>query len=163
MLRRGLSVVGEAIFPGKLEGGGNPGYSNEHNTAHRSNPLTPLILPWKAVLFILSHIMIILTMTPIFAAFCAFFEYFRPTHSAKMSNPEVSGQVFIDTMKIYYESRMDELYSHFAWWKVKQLIFHAIMISRYFHHLVINLGRNIIVPAIVTLAAPLIPLSETTT
>ena len=158
MFRRGLPDTGKTILPEKLGGGGNPGYPDEYKISRWDNPLSPLLLSWRAPMFIIYHLILTITMMSIFTVSCLHHNYAYSNFDEGIGGEKTRSTILAVTNKIYYQTRMEELYSHPAWWRVKHSLFHSTMIALYAYDLMSNAMKRFLIPLIFTMATPLMPI-----
>ena len=130
MFRGRLQTLRESILLGKLGGGGSPGYSEKLAIIQRNNPLSPIILPWKALIFMLFYMIKTILEIPILAICCLLpVQYLN--YDSEIRDVNMNHMALWNTLIIYGHTKKDALQSHPAWWTLKETSFHSIMISAY--------------------------------
>ena len=102
------------------------------------------LLPWKSMAVILFHLMSTVLMTPFIALFFSVYSYNHSAHNGGADNITITGSAIFRTVQTYNPTRMEELYSHPAWWRMKLYIFHMIMITLYLIKLTLNSGKRML-------------------
>ena len=65
-----------------------------------------------------------------------------------------------NTTSVYILARKEELYSHPGWWRLKECWFHSVMIPAFLSALAFDLNKQLLFPALITLATPLLPIMK---
>ena len=91
-----------------------------------------------------------------------FYGYAYEIYSGGEKGTTNIGRIVSDLVWIYYQTRAIELYSHPAWWKLKEYMFHFIMVPAYLANLCIHLIRRSLLPLIGASLTPLLPLLKVT-
>ena len=94
---------------------------------------------------------------PVITLFFLLYGYMYSLHNGGENGTKNLGSAVFETVKTYHQVRMEELYSHPAWWKTKQYIFHAIMITLYLTKLSLHMGKRTLLPIVGIAATPTLP------
>ena len=110
MFRGRLQTPRESILLGKLGGGGSPGYSEKIPIIQRNNPLSPIILPWKALIFVLFYMIKAILEIPILGIFCLLpVQYLN--YDSEIRDVDMNHMALWSTLIIYGHTKKDALQS----------------------------------------------------